>query len=344
MLPNGMFASPLRRSWLLPVSIALALLTSGIGTYAAWRYSWQPERDDAWKTWSVGYGQLGVAFDPTGTLVASGGWDYAVTIWDVRSGDQLQKLRGHQDRIYEVAFTPDGQRIASGSKDSTTRFWSLTDGKQLAVLRGHSDRVMALAISSDGRALVTGSRDSSLKLWDTAGYTEVKHIQPRSGFVAAVAFDPRGNAVLFGDWTGHVRFWRTDVDEIETLDAADQRIRAVAFSSEGSLMASASRAPGDSWGRKPGTILVFDAVTRQKRATLRAHSGGAYAVAFSPDARTLATGGADGTIVIWDTATFLDRQRLLGHAGEVFSLAFSPDGHLLASASGDGCVRLWRVE
>ena len=213
-LVDAMFDRHLRRSWLLPVSVTLAVLTAGVAAYAAWRYSWLPERDDAWKTWSVGYGQLGVAFDPSGSLIASGGWDYDVTIWDVRSGHLLHKLRGHRDRVYEVAFSPDGRRLASGSKDKTIRFWSVVDGTQLAVLKGHTDRVMALAISSDGQALVTGSRDSSLKLWDTSRYTEIGHAQPRSGFIAAVAFGPDGHAVLFGDWSGHVKLWRTNTDQI----------------------------------------------------------------------------------------------------------------------------------
>jgi WD40 repeat protein len=87
---------------------------------------------------------------------------------------------------------------------------------------------------------------------------------------------------------------------------------------------------------------VLDASTHQKRATLRAHVGGANTVAFSPDGRMLATGGADGAIVIWDAIEFVERRRLVGHAGEVFAVTFSPDGRLLASASGDGSVKLWR--
>src|ERR1019366_7595638 len=78
-------------------------------------------------------------------------------------------------------------------------------------------------------------------------------------------------------------------------------------------------------------------------------------VAFSPDGKTLASGGADaagksgrtgppdGDIVLWDVATGKPKAVLKGHAHTVFTLAFSPDGKTLASGSGDNTVKLWDV-
>jgi hypothetical protein len=218
-----------RTAPLVQIGVALALLTAGVGAYVARWYAWLPERDDSWRTLSVGHGLLGVAFDPIGRLVAAGGWDYAVTVWDVATGREMHKLTGHTDRIYDIAFTPDGRRIASGSKDRTTRFWSAGDGRELAVVTGHRDRVMALALSPDGRSFVTGSRDSTLKLWDADHYNETKSIQPRSGFIAAVAFDPLGKSVLFGDWSGNVKLWWIDGGGIETVNATGPRVRAGAL-------------------------------------------------------------------------------------------------------------------
>ncbi len=323
---------------MVQIAVTLALLTAGAGAYVARWYAWLPERDDSWRTLSVGHGLLGVAFDPTGRRVAAGGWDYAVTVWDVATGREIHKLTGHTDRIYDIAFTLDGRRIASGSKDRTTRFWSTGDGRELAIVTGHRDRVMALALSPDGHTFLTGSRDGTLKLWDADHYKETKSIQPRSGFIAAVAFDPLGSSVLFGDWSGNLKLWSLDGDGIKTLDATGPRVRAVAFSSDGRALASAS---GGLW-RGAGLVVVFDAATLQKRATLHEHSRGANAVAFSPDG-TLASAGADVAIVLWDAEHFRRQRRLLGHSDAVFSIAYSPDGRLLASASADGTVRLWRL-
>jgi len=73
------------------------------------------------------------------------------------------------------------------------------------------------------------------------------------------------------------------------------------------------------------------------------HSPGGQAVVFSPDGRTLATGGRDGTVSLWEVATGALRRRFHGHTAAVGRLAFSADGRTLASASSDTTVLLWDV-
>jgi len=73
-----------------------------------------------------------------------------------------------------------------------------------------------------------------------------------------------------------------------------------------------------------------------------AQAGGVRALTYSPDGRTLASGGDDHVIRLWNVATGQEIGPPLGHTGAVTSLAFSPEGMLLASASADQTVRLWR--
>lgn len=118
----------------------------------------------------LGPGTIQVAFDghhgtvdalalsPDAMLVASGGDDRLVYVWDRATGDPVHTLVGHTDRVLDLAFSPDGSRLASVGEDDRMIFWDLAANAMVGSPVAHpgSARIEAVAWESDTALLTAG--------------------------------------------------------------------------------------------------------------------------------------------------------------------------------------------
>lgn len=81
----------------------------------------------------------GIAFDPSGKALVSGGGDGALRVWDVQSGKLLRMLEGHSSIVDTVAFSPDGRMLATKSNDDTIRLWDPNTWDTIAVIPAYKE-------------------------------------------------------------------------------------------------------------------------------------------------------------------------------------------------------------
>jgi WD40 repeat protein/serine/threonine protein kinase len=116
-----------------------------------------------------------LAFSRDGRMLASGGMDGTVRVWDTSTGEMLHCFENVAEPdsswINCVTFSPDGQCVAtvttanSATGDNTIVIWSLSKGAMSHVLYGHSRSATRATFSSDGRMLASASYDGTVCLW-----------------------------------------------------------------------------------------------------------------------------------------------------------------------------------
>ncbi|KST61780.1 hypothetical protein BC008_06970 [Mastigocoleus testarum BC008] len=284
-------------------------------------------------------------------ILASGGDDRTVRIWDIAQGKCIKILSDHTNWIRTVAWRPVSkespqsteQVIATGSDDRTIKLWNPNTGECLKTLTGHTYWVSSVVWSPDGQTLASSSHDRTIKLWNFNQGKCLKTLHGHSKWVWSLAWSPNGKTLASGSYDQSMKIWNVPAGQcIRTLQGYTNWIFSVSWSPDGQTLASCS---------EDRSIKLWDIGQGKCIKTLSGHGGFVLSVAWSPCnikssgeiGQIIASGSDDQTVKIWDPKQGKCIKTLFGHRGLVWSVAISPDGKIIASGSNDRTVKLWDI-
>lgn len=266
-------------------------------------------------------------FSPDGrTLAVCTAEPDSTWFYDVATGTQRPAATGIPCCAWGAVFSPDGKTLATAVTDETVRLFDIASGKQTACLLGHSFAVGAVAWSPSGRLLASAGNDGTVRLWDiTASETEDFSFagQVKPGFFS---HDGRRVAVKEPDGDLSVR----ELPSLRQIAAPHQIGKYIGFSPDAvALLTMRWPTNGETseliWWRLPDFAEL-------KKLSLPRCGGPVLPQILSPDARWLATPGAEGEVTVRDLAGNGKPPARLSVAEHGFAdgLGFSPDGRELA--------------
>ena len=299
-----------------------------------------------------------IQFSPDGTLLAVGS-NIGVWLYDVETGEE-KSLFG-SGVCEALSFSPDGRFLTASSGETLIQLWEIATEREVPLIDLYADASI-LRFSSDGKTLIglsSSGHAAITRLNIENGKGKTKHL--KTGLFGIGLFSSEdfqgvyamtNDRIAIGKADGMIQLWdvatrkklstlRGHADlPLQPLDKPGHpmlkknRVLAVAFSSDGTRLAS---------GSTDKTVRLLDLTDKKDPMTLQKHTGWTNVLAFSPDGKMLASGSTDKTVQLWDTTHGEPIATLTGHINGITALAFSPDGRTLVSGSSDGTIRFWQT-
>ncbi|MDJ0581127.1 NB-ARC domain-containing protein [Crocosphaera sp.] len=280
-----------------------------------------------------------IKYSPDGTLIATGGANGEVSLWNLSGKNQRWLKQEHTEWVSSIAFSPDGKIIASASHDQTIKLWNVQTGECFNTLEGHKGWVSSIAFSPDGKIIASASHDQTLKIWDITSTSEkslLSSVSAHTNTINSVAFHPTAPRIITCSDDDTIKIWDIQTKEIrENLSFDYKSVTSALYSPDGEFLVSCSN---------DGTIIISSAKTLNILKVIDAHQSSVISLDINHDSKQLASCSNDHSFKIWELATGECLLNIQGNTHRILDIAISPNGKDLVSASNDRTAKIWNLE
>ncbi|XP_034459507.1 autophagy-related protein 16-2-like isoform X2 [Hippoglossus hippoglossus] len=278
-----------------------------------------------------------VRFSSSSDLLATGGTDRVIKLWDVRAGSLTHRatLDGSTEGITCVDFDSAGSRILAASYDKSALLWRLDDSVPKLTLTGHSRKVTAARFSPSLHQVVTGSADRTIRLWDLHRAACVQVVDVASYCSDLVCSE---NVIISGHYDCKIRVWDTRAVSCVQELPAQGKVTSLDLSSDHRQLLSCCR---DDCLQLVDLRRWSNDRTCFRAEGFKCGSDSTKAV-ISPDGCFLAAGSADGTVYIWNVSNGNLETRLPDkHSSSISAVSWSLSGEYVVSVDKSRRAVLW---
>ena len=275
-----------------------------------------------------------VDVEQRGQLLAFGGDDHIVRLWNVPAQKFISTLRGHREAVRGLTFSPDASRLATVAQDGQIHFWNVQDGRLLRTLNEPARGARQIIFQPDGSRFAVCGFDKNVRIYDATTYRLLATLPAHDTNNETVAYSADGSLLAAGGRTGVVRIWKTsDNKHLTDIGGDSRRVRAIAFSPDGTQLATGGEGPFIMlWNPQTGKLIrIFDE-----------RPGKTFSLVFCGN-DILASGESDNMVRLWNPATGRQAATLSGHTGTISTMTYEPKSQNLVTGSFDASVRFWTL-
>jgi WD40 repeat protein len=239
---------------------------------------------------------LCVVFSPDGKLLATGGNDQTVRLWDPHQLQPIAVLT-NEFEVGSIAFARDGRTLAAAG--SGVKFWDLPSRRSVPGLDSDAGVISAVAFSPVDHHVATGDANGNVVLWDVRTRKPLRSFRPHRGQVKRVKFSDDGTWLASAGYDASVALYDVRAMEMITpvLKGHTAVVTGLAFSPDSKTLAS---------GGYDGRTMLWNVASRQLVLNLKGHVGTSFGVVFSRDGTFMATCGSDAKVRLWPAAALTE--------------------------------------